>query len=466
MTKVALYPRVSSVGQEDNFSIPEQIERMQAFCTAKGYEVYKIYSDTASGATTDRPGLQAMLSDIEAGKITHVMVYKLDRLSRSQLDTLTLIKKFEEHGVTFSSITEGFDTTTEMGRFIVGILAVFAEMERGRIRERTRGGKDQRARTTGKWHGSKWYPIGYDYIDGSLVINEYEAMQIREIAEMFLDLVPVRQIATTMNNKGYKTKYGEWHAKAVRRVLSNPVSYGYITLRGEVLPGEHDAILDEGLRDRIMVIMDERKAEHGNKKTSIKCLLGGMIYCAHCTGKYSYRSNGGGKQYYTCYSRNKAVPAMIKDPNCKNKIYKAEELEGAILGEIKKLAIDPAYVDQVRENKPVNNAAEKAKAISAEIAKVDSQISKMMDLYALGTIDIDAINDKVASLSSTKSRLTAELDSLAVPADDEVMTTKQIRDMAGLIKKAKTTEQKREVIASLIYSIEIDGENVTIHWKF
>ena len=271
---------------------------------------------------------------------------------------------------------------------------------------------------------------------------------------------------TTMNSKGYKTKYGEWHAKAVRRVLSNAVTYGYITLRGEELPGEHEAILDESLREQIMAIMNERKEIHGGKRPPVKCLLGGMIYCAHCTGKYSFRSNGGGKSYYTCYSRNKAVPAMIKDPNCKNKIYKAEELEKAILAEIQRLAIDPAYIEEVRENKPVNNNAEKAKAISAEIAKIDSQISKMMDLYALGIIDIDAINLKVASLSSTKTRLTAELESLDIPTKDDAMTAEQIRDTASLIKDAKTIGEKRNVISLLVHHIEIDDEDVTIHWKF
>jgi site-specific DNA recombinase len=298
------------------------------------------------------------------------------------------------------------------------------------------------------------------------LINEYEAMQIKEIADLFLQRTPVRTIANMMTAKGYKHKYGEWEAKTVRRVLSADVTYGNIKHREQVYPGEHEAILDEASGEKIRAIMDERKKEFGSTRKDFKSLLGGMIYCAHCKGRYARRANGGGIFYYSCYSRNKSVKRMIKDPNCVNKTYRHEELDEAILGEIKKLAIDPAYVEEVRENKPENNVAEKAKTISAEIAKIDSQISKMLDLYALGTIDVDMINDKVADLSTTKSRLTAELDALAVPDEGEALTVKQIQTMAGLMKKAKTLLQQRDIIESLIHYIEIDNDDVIIHWKF
>lgn len=123
--RVALYPRVSGHEQEDNYSIPEQIDRMKKYCESKDWTVYKIYTDAGySGATLERPALQQLIRDAEQKKFDMVLVYKLDRLSRSQKDTLFLIEDvFEKYEIGFSSMTENFDTSTPHGKFIIGILS-------------------------------------------------------------------------------------------------------------------------------------------------------------------------------------------------------------------------------------------------------------------------------------------------------------------------------------------------------
>lgn len=465
--RVALYPRVSGHEQEDNYSIPEQIERMKKYCEAKDWMVYKIYTDSVqSGADMDRPGLQSMIKDCEDGKIDMVLVYKLDRLSRSQKDTMFLIEDvFEKNNVGFTSMTENFDTSTPHGKFIIGILAVFAQLERSKIQERTTLGKKARA-AEGKWHGSKWVPIGYDYEDGLLKPNEYEKMQILEIADLFLKRTPVRTIATMMTEKGYKHKYGEWEAKAIKRVLANPVNLGLIKDGEHLHPGLHDAIIDQEVYDAIQVIMNERKERYGSTARPHKSLLAGFLFCAHCGGRYARQTNSDGRQYYSCYSRNKSQKKMIKDPNCRNKNYRSEELDIAILFELNKLALDPEYIDHVRANKPKNDVNEKIKSITSEIEKINSQISKMMDLYALGTIDMDVISTKVAELNKTKTALQNEIDSLDVPDEDE-MTVEEIQSIASMMSDENLTLQdKRNIIQSLIYYIEIDNDDVIIHWKF
>ena len=465
--RVALYPRVSGHEQEDNYSIPEQIDRMKKYCESKDWMVYKIYTDSVqTGATMDRPGLQSMIKDCENGKIDMVLVYKLDRLSRSQKDTMYLIEDvFEKNNVGFTSMTENFDTSTPHGKFIIGILAVFAQLERSKIQERTTLGKKARA-AEGKWHGSKWIPIGYDYEEGLLKPNEYEKMQILEIADLFLKRTPVRTIATMMTEKGYKHKYGEWEAKTIKRVLSNPVNLGLIKDGDQLHPGLHDAIIEQETYDAIQVIMNERKESYGSTARPHKSLLAGFLFCKHCTGRYARQTNSDGRQYYSCYSRNKSQKKMIKDPNCKNKNYRAEELDLAILLELNKLAIDPEYVEHVRQNKPTNDVNEKIKSITSEIEKINSQISKMMDLYALGTIDMDVISTKVTELNKTKTALQKEIDSLDVPDADE-MTVEEIQSMAGMMSDEKLTLQdKRNIIQSLIYYIEIDNDDILIHWKF
>lgn len=461
--RVGLYPRVSGHDQEDNYSIPEQIDRMKKYCESKDWMVHKIYTDSVySGSNMDRPGLQEMIRDCENGKLDMVLVYKLDRLSRSQKDTMYLIEDvFEKNGVGFTSMTENFDTSTPHGKFIVGILAVFSQLERSRITERTMSGKDGRAKE-GKWHGGKWVPIGYDY-DGMLWINEYEAMQVREVADLFLKGTPLRTIARLVTKKGYLHKYGEWEAKTIRRVLSNPVNIGMIKNRDTWYKGLHDPILDRKTFDAIQELMEKRRSEYGAARPH-QSLLGGILYCKNCGARYA-RQDYNGVFYYICYSRSKKMKKMIKDPNCKNKNYRMDILEGAILEEIHKLAIDPNRVEEVRENRPVSDVTEKIKAITSEIAKIDTQISKMMDLYALGTIDLDVISDKVAALNGQKTALSKEMDSLNVPKTD-TMTTQEVMDIASLMKDDLSLEDKRNIVQSLIFYIEIDEDDVIIHWKF
>ena len=464
--RVGLYPRVSGHEQEDNYSIPEQIDRMKKYCDAKDWMVHKIYTDSVySGSNMDRPGLQEMIKDCENGKLDMVLVYKLDRLSRSQKDTMYLIEDvFEKNGVGFTSMTENFDTSTPHGKFIVGILAVFSQLERSRITERTMSGKDGRAKE-GKWHGGKWVPLGYDFIDGMLCVNEYEAMQIREIAEMFLKGTPLRTIDRLMEQKGYKHKHGAWEPKTIRRVLSNPVNIGLIKHRDTWYKGQHDPILDKKTFDAIQKLMEERREQFGTTKPH-QSLLGGILFCKNCGGRYARQGLNGKQWVYMCYSRSKKMKKMIKDPTCRNKNYRMDELESAILGEIHKLVIDPDRIDQLKENRPVSDASEKIKSITSEIAKIDTQISKMMDLYALGTIDLDVISNKVAELNSTKTALKKELDSLNVPNTENKLTNEEIRSIAELMKDDLPLEDKRNIVQSLIYYIEIDEENIIIHWKF
>jgi site-specific DNA recombinase len=157
---------------------------------------------------------------------------------------------------------------------------------------------------------------------------------------------------------------------------------------------------------------------------------------------------------------------MIKDPNCKNKYHRADTLDAEIIAEIKKLSIDPEYVEHVRQNKPKNDVNEKIKSITSEIENINSQISKMMDLYAMGSIDMDMISAKVAELNKTKTALQSELNSLDVPDADE-MTVEEIQSIASLMDDENLDlADKRNIIQSLIYYIEIDGEKILIHWKF
>ncbi len=198
--RVSCYVRVSTENQIENYSIDEQTDRLKAYCKAKDLTIVKFYIDGGySGGNINRPGLQQMLKDIKEKHIDMVVVYKLDRLSRSQKDTLTLIEdEFLANDIDFISMSENFDTSTPFGKAMIGILSVFAQLEKDQITERFTMGRIGRAKN-GYYHGGPTAPTGYDYVDGELVVNDYEALQVREVFNRFLDGHSIHAIRKLMS---------------------------------------------------------------------------------------------------------------------------------------------------------------------------------------------------------------------------------------------------------------------------
>lgn len=483
--RVGLYVRVSTQEQaKEGYSVGEQTERLTNYAKAMLWTVHKTYIDPGySGGNTDRPGLKALIADVEAGYLDKVVVYKLDRLSRSQLDTLYLIEKvFLANGTDFVSMSENFDTSTPFGRAMIGILAVFAQLEREQIKERMGMGKEARAKE-GKWGGGSSEPIGYDYdpVTEELYINEYEKMQILEAIDLFLRGTPLRTICNVFHNKGYtyrgkSGRVSEWDPKRLKYVFRNKLYLGYMKHNDNWYKGSHTPIIDEETFDKLQKLLDMRKEkfkDHTKKCQGQTTYLGGMLFCKKCGARYTKQSGRKWKNneppvYYCCYSRNKKVPKMIKDPNCKNKNWKMEELDNIVLNEIKKLALAPDYIDQIRtDKKKKTNAVNKVDLLKAEITKVDEQISRFMDLYGIGKFTIDQVSQKVDPLNEQRQALEKELESIT--ADTGELSDEELNEILSNIDEVlerKDLNEIRLVISSLIYYIELDNDDVYIHWKF
>jgi site-specific DNA recombinase len=442
------------------------------------WDIVKTFVDPGySGGNTDRPGLKEMIKEIEKGGIDKVVVYKLDRLSRSQLDTLYLIEKvFLANNTDFVSMSENFDTSTPFGRAMIGILAVFAQLEREQIKERTMVGKEARAKE-GKWHGSKFVPIGYTYnISKDLLeVVDFEAMQVRELFELFLKGTPVHAIETEFYKRGYTRNNNYWDTKMIRRALANKTYLGYIRYHDTYYEAEHEPIIDEKTFNDAQELLRQRAEQYKEfyrKPGARTTYLGGMLYCKQCSAKYTKQMGGSTKYgklyYYVCHSRNKKVPKMIKDPNCKNKNWRMEELDEIVLNEIKKLAIDPDYIKTLKEEKPVDSETpDKIKIIRDEIEKIDDQISRFMDLYGIGKFTIEQVSQKIDPLNDKRSALEKELVKLNSERGgiDEERAIEIVNSFEDILERGDFDEI-RLVIESLIYYIELDEENVYIHWKF
>lgn len=475
--RVALYPRVSTIEQaKEGYSISEQTERLKKYCEAMGWQIYKIYTDAGySGGSMDRPGLKTMLSDIKAGKIDKVVVYKLDRLSRSQLDTLYLIEKvFLANDTDFVSMSENFDTSTPFGRAMIGILAVFAQLEREQIRERMSVGKEGRAKE-GLWGGGSTVPTGYDYIDGKLVINEFEAMQIREARDLALKGVGFRTIANLFNQKGYARKGGTWTAKTVKYALRSRLYVGEMKYGGNYFPGKHEAIFTQEEFQVIAEFLEKRALENAKHKKlcrTVSTLLGNMIYCKNCGARMAKQAGGRRPnniiEYYACYSRSHRVPRMIKDPSCDCDFVQTQKLDNIIYNEIKKLAFEPGYFEILAGEDP-NAGVDKTKImiLRDEIKKIEKQTSKLMDLYVLDGIDLATVGDKIEAMNKAKKEMEQEL--LTLNATRHKMKKDEVIEIAQMIDEVFASddlETKRALVSSLIYYVEYYHDELVIHWKF
>ena len=458
--RVAGYVRVSTDTQaEQGYSIDEQIDRLTAYCHAMGWHVVKFYTDAGySGGNMNRPALTDLIEAAQSRLIDAVVVYKLDRLSRSQRDTLTIIEGFLNNGVDFVSMTENFDTSTPFGKATIGILSVFAQLEREQIKERCSLGRVGRAKE-GKYRGGGFVPIGYDYANGSLVINPSEAMQIKELHELYQKGESFRSIVKIFAEKGYTHKYGTWEVYRVSRVLRNPLYCGYITHKGETFKGEHEPIISEETFRRSMDIhkgKDTAKSPHLGRS-----MLGGLLFCARCGARYGISRNGGHNsryQYYCCHSRRKISPHMVKDANCKNKNWKKEDLESLVLGEIAKLQNEPLDAPDQDENEA------KIPLILAELEKTDKVKNRLMDLYASGLFEMDELESKIRPLNDQKERLAAELE--RIQAEPTKKTTAALVETFADALEQGDSEQVRILVRALIHKIVIDGEDVAIYWTF
>ena len=203
--KVAIYVRVSTTSQaEEGYSIEEQIDKLESYCKIKDWTVYKVYTDGGfSGSNTERPALEKLIKDADKKKFDTVLVYKLDRLSRSQKDTLFLIEDvFIKNGIEFLSLQENFDTSTPFGKAMIGLLSVFAQLEREQIKERMQLGKLGRAKSGKSMMWTKT-SYGYDYHKetGTMTINPVQSLAIKFIFESYLSGRSITKLRYDLNEK-------------------------------------------------------------------------------------------------------------------------------------------------------------------------------------------------------------------------------------------------------------------------
>jgi site-specific DNA recombinase len=348
--RCAVYTRKSTEeGLDMEFNtLDAQREACEAYIVSQRAEGWSPVRDRyddggVSGGTLERPALKRLLADVEAGKIDVILVYKIDRLSRSMLDFLKLVETFERHGVTFVSITQSFNTTNSMGRLTLNVLLSFAQFEREVIGERIRD-KVAASRKKGMWMGG-WTPLGYEVRDRKLVIHKADAEQVRSIFKRFVHLKSATLLARELVVARATNRYGHLLDKGVLyKLLNNRVYIGEAVHKGVSYPGEHQAIIDRKLWDQAHAILKQNpRRRAASARAQTPALLKGLLFGPDGAAMSPTHTRKAGRLYR--YYISQTVMKQGAEA-CPVRQIPAAEIERIVIEQIRSLLQTPEVIVQ------------------------------------------------------------------------------------------------------------------------
>jgi site-specific DNA recombinase len=486
--RCAIYTRKSTEeGLQQEFNtLDAQRESAEAYISSQQHEGWVCLPDRYddggySGGSIERPAVKRLMADIEAGKVDCVIVYKVDRLSRSLMDFSRMMQTFETHDVSFVSVTQAFNTIHSMGRLTLNILLSFAQFEREIISERTRD-KIAAARRKGRFAGGK--PVlGYDLASsaagGRLTVNDLEAQQVRAIFDRYLQHGSLLPTVKELNERGWTTK--QWTTKAgkvtggrvwgkseVFKLLTNITYLGKVRYRDEVHPGLHEAIVDEPVWQRVQATL-QRNGKTGGALVRNKygALLKGILRCGTCgcamTHSYTSRKTTTGTKryrYYTCLNAQKRGWAT-----CATKSVPAGEIERFVVEQIKAIGRDPvllvATVGQIREQ--VERESRDLTAEQKLVARDLSRQQKVLDT-ASGRAAA-AARQRIETLERRADEVRRELAGCRERSIDQSEVEAALSAFDPVWEALSPREQAR-LIALLIERVEYDGQAGTLSLSF
>jgi DNA invertase Pin-like site-specific DNA recombinase len=346
--RCAIYTRKSSEeGLEQEFnSLHAQRESCEAYIASQRSEGWVLVRDQyddggISGGTLERPALKQLLADIEDGLVDVVVVYKIDRLSRSLMDFAKLVEVFDRNGVTFVSVTQSFNTTTSMGRLTLNILLSFAQFEREVTAERIRD-KIRASRQKGMWMGGN-VPLGYRVENRKLMIEEAEAAIVRMIFERFVSIGSATVLAKALAAENVRTRRGKLIDKGfLYKLLNNRVYIGEAVHKGESYPGEHQGIIDRPLWDKVHAILQESpRVRAGNTRAQTPALLKGLIFGPDGAAFSPTHTRKGDKLYRYYVSQSVLKHGADACPIAR---VPAAEVESAVIDQLRGLLRAPEII--------------------------------------------------------------------------------------------------------------------------
>lgn len=477
INKVALYVRVSTTSQmEEGYSIEEQKAKLESYCDIKDWHVYKIYTDGGfSGSTTERPALEQLIKDAQSKLFDTVLVYKLDRLSRSQKDTLYLIEDiFLKNNIEFVSLLENFDTSTPFGRAVIGLLSVFAQLEREQIKERMQLGKLGRAKAGKSMMWAKT-SYGYDYNKdtGTMTVNEYEALAVKEIYASYLAGMSITKLRDKINEE--YPKQPAWSYRTIRGILANPVYCGLNQYKGQTFQGTHKAIIsldDFEQTQRELAKRQQTAKELSNPRPfQAKYMLSGLAQCGYCHAPLkvilgAVRKDGTRFKRYECYQRHprktRGVTVYNDNKKCESGYYDMELLEHYVLTRIAQLQNDPDKIKELFSDDA--SPAVDRQAIQKQIDSLTLKLSKLNDLYLDDRITLDELRTKSADFIKQRTALEEEIKKASTDKQagrkDKI---EKLLDASSVLEMSY--DNQKVIVRELIDKVQVTSDKVVIRWK-
>lgn len=473
--RVGIYVRVSTLDQaEEGYSIDEQIDKLKKFCELKDWQVFDCYKDAGfTGANINRPGLSKLINDVKLKKIDTVLVYKLDRLSRSQKDTLYLIEDvFGANDVSFVSLNENFDTATPFGKAMIGILAVFAQLEREQIKERMTMGKIGRAKS-GKSMSWTWAPFGYKHKDDTFEIVEIEAQIVKRIFMDYLSGISISKLKDHLNDEGHIAKDIPWSYRTIRQTLDNPTYAGFTKYKDLVFPGLHEPIVSEDVYYKVQKELDIRQKQAYEKNNNTrpfqaKYMVSGIIRCGHCGAalslqQYAKKKDGTRTKIYRCHSRLKKKHSTMKKADfCPSPDYQMNDVETAILEEIEKLRLNPKLIKEEYSTSEIDETL-----LIKRLSELDKKLEKLVSLYLDDSLSVDFLNDKKEEIEVERKGIESKLlDNES--NKPELKQSEAIDVLNGLQSTVfkMDYEKQKNLVRKLVKKITMKDNEMSIEWRF
>jgi site-specific DNA recombinase len=467
--RVGVYVRRSTDDEHQPYSIEAQDARLTAYIGSQpGWRQAARFADDASGSSTHRPGLQRALAAARAGVIDVLLVYRVDRLTRSLRDLVILLDDLNHAGVVFRSAPEPFDTATAMGRVLAQMLGMFAQFERDTIIDRVIAGMERKA-AAGKWKGGR-RPFGYrvDPATSVLVPDVGEAAVVRLIFDAYTrNRLGGKAVAGVLNERGHRTTTGgPWSAHQVLRVLASRIYLGELTFRGITAPSCHPPIVSEATFTQAQRILAARSEDYSKRAANgSDYLLTGLMRCPSC-GKAMIGTRAHGRsrvyRYYTCFTR-----ARYDSGHCHASRLDADAVEHAVIAALADfyrdqhdLIAEAITAAQARYAAGQDGRRAQLAAAERDLARTSAVIDRYLSAFENGTLDPEDLATRLALLKARSAQLRACRDELAgqvatAPTAPPAATLRQVAVYIADIVASGSHSQRKTLIEVLIARIKI-----------
>ena len=442
------YLRVSTDAQIEKYGLDVQKQKILDYCDKKGVVIDNWYIDGGyTGSNINRPEIQNLLEDSQKGLIDTVYIYKLDRMSRDVIDTLTILYRIlPQYGVKIVSMTEELKFDNPMDKVMVGVNAIMGQYEREVIYMRTRAGMLERVKK-GLWQGGGNLPSGYYYDrnDGILHIDEEQAKKVREAYRLYLEGYSCDKIAVMLGFKG---------DAVVSSILKRKTYLGLIEYKGHVYQGKHEAIIDENTFYKVQEMMKKRSTK---TFVSNNNMLTGLCYCGICGARMRYQKWGNYHKLicYSQYSDRYTQHYMIKNPNCNNKKNKAKYIEDEVEIYFKEFAVNIQEDNNKRKNNSEN--------IEKTIESTNLKIKKLYNLYIERESEnlLDMISKEEDRLKDLKKQLQNEKNNNIKNTKKQIEHIRKMSDAWDCL----STKEKNMILKECVDKIIITGEDIDIYFR-